>query len=108
MIDPLELIQAGIHIFKVHQRARDYVLTFAKVKRIVFKAYHCGFSHGYNVGEAVNFVSCSSVDIIREAITYYATQETLTRRRMKSHVISFEWIIYETINKGLHIPEKFR
>lgn len=31
MIDPLELISAGIHIFKVHQRAKDYVLTFAKV-----------------------------------------------------------------------------
>lgn len=56
----------------------------------------------------MNFVSCSSVDIIREAITYYATQEVLTRRRMKSHVISYEWIIYETVNKGLHIPEKFR
>jgi hypothetical protein len=72
------------------------------------QAYHCGFSHGYNVGEAVNFVSCNSVEIIKEAIEYYASQEIIQRKRMKSHVISYEWIIYETINKKLTLPEKFR
>jgi len=50
MIDPLELIDAGIKVYKTYQRPKQYVCTF-------FKAYHCGFSHGFNVGEAVNFVS---------------------------------------------------
>lgn len=58
MVDPLQLMKAGIHIFKLHQRPRDYVLTFAKV-------YHCGFSHGYNVGEAVNYISCASIDVMK-------------------------------------------
>jgi len=46
MIDPLELIRAGIHIFKAHQRHRDYVLTFAKVpparSRLIIAAFPMG------------------------------------------------------------------
>lgn len=60
------------------------------------------------MGEAVNFVSCNSVDIIKEAMKYYAEQEIIQRKRMRSHVISYEWIVYETINKKLYIPEKFK
>ncbi len=108
MIDPLELIRSGIQIFKAHQRPRDYILTFAKVSQQIIKAYHCGFSHGYNVGEAVNFVSCNSIDIIKEAIEYYIQQETVHQKRMRSHVIAFDWIIYESINKKIPIPQKYR
>ena len=31
MVDPLELIRAGIPVYKVNQRPRDYVVTFLKV-----------------------------------------------------------------------------
>ena len=31
MIDPLELIQNGIPVYKTYQRARDYICTFFKV-----------------------------------------------------------------------------
>jgi [histone H3]-trimethyl-L-lysine4 demethylase len=31
-VDPLELIQAGIPVFKVNQRPRDFVFTFLKVE----------------------------------------------------------------------------
>ena len=41
-------------------------------------------------------------------MAFYASQELLTRKRMKSHVISYEWIIYETMNKGLSLPEKYK
>jgi hypothetical protein len=43
MIDPLELIKAGISVYKTYQRPKDYICTF-------FKAYHCGFSQSFNVG----------------------------------------------------------
>jgi len=43
MVDPLELISIGIPVYKTYQRPRDYVCT-------LFKAYHCGFSLGFNVG----------------------------------------------------------
>jgi len=48
------LIKAGIPVYKTYQRARDFVCTF-------FHAYHCGFSQGYNIGEAVNFLSPLSI-----------------------------------------------
>ncbi len=43
MIDPLELIKAGIHIFKAHQRPRDYILTFAKVKTSILRPITADF-----------------------------------------------------------------
>lgn len=57
MADPLELIDAGIPVYKTYQNPRDYVCTF-------LKAYHCGFSQGFNVGEAVNFLSPKSLGVM--------------------------------------------
>ena len=54
MVDPLEIMDAGIPVYKIYQEPRDYVCTF-------FKAYHCGFSQSYNIGEAVNFLSPYSI-----------------------------------------------
>mmetsp|Transcript_20408 Transcript_20408/g.29240 ORF Transcript_20408/g.29240 Transcript_20408/m.29240 type:complete len:543 (+) Transcript_20408:93-1721(+) len=40
----------GVPIYKASQEAKTFMITFPK-------SYHCGFSHGFNVGEAVNFAS---------------------------------------------------
>lgn len=45
---PKLLIEAGVPIFKLDQEPGDFVLTFPR-------GYHAGFSHGFNIGEAVNF-----------------------------------------------------
>ena len=58
MIDPLDLIRNGIKVYKVHQKTRELVCTF-------FKAYHCGLSEGYNIGEAVNFIIPESIPYIK-------------------------------------------
>lgn len=60
MLDPLELIRNGINVRKINQQERCYVLTFSK-------AYHSGFSHGFNVGEAVNFVTSLVLNDIKQA-----------------------------------------
>lgn len=60
MADPLELIDAGIPVYKTYQRPRDYICTF-------LKAYHCGFSQSFNVGEAVNFLSPRSLEVMIQA-----------------------------------------
>lgn len=37
MIDPMELIKAGIAVYKIHQRPRDYVVTFLKVQYFILR-----------------------------------------------------------------------
>ena len=60
MIDPIELMEQGIKVRKAYQRPREYILT-------LFNAYHCGFSQGYNVGQAVNIGSIDSLKVIKKA-----------------------------------------
>jgi len=46
-MNPLELVKAGIPVYRTEQEAGEYIITFPK-------AYHAGFSHGWNCSEAVN------------------------------------------------------
>lgn len=48
MIDPKELTENGIVVYKCIQNPGEIVLTLPK-------AYHAGFSTGFNIAEAVNF-----------------------------------------------------
>lgn len=82
MIDPLELIENGIKIYKAYQRPKEYILT-------LFNAYHAGFSQGFNVGEAVNVVSIESLDVIRKAQIYNA----ISQKSHKPPVICFDWLV---------------
>eukprot|EP00750_Incisomonas_marina_P032825 INCI9369.2.p1 GENE.INCI9369.2~~INCI9369.2.p1 ORF type:complete len:461 (-),score=55.28 INCI9369.2:121-1503(-) len=52
MISPSTLHQHGIPVFTTRQNPGEFVVTFPG-------AYHAGFCHGYNVGEAVNFATPS-------------------------------------------------
>ena len=47
-ISPNVLYGRGIPVYSLRQEARTFVITFPK-------AFHCGFSYGFNCGEAVNF-----------------------------------------------------
>lgn len=47
-ISPLELMENGIKVYKAVQNPGELILTLPK-------GYHCGFSSGLNLGEAVNF-----------------------------------------------------
>ncbi|KAL5076127.1 hypothetical protein RYX36_015111 [Vicia faba] len=48
MFPPNVLLQNGVPVYKALQKSGEFVVTFPK-------AYHAGFSHGFNCGEAVNF-----------------------------------------------------
>ena len=87
MLNPLEIKKAGIRIYKTYQRPGDYICTF-------FKAYHAGFSQGFNIGEAVNFVCPESLHIIKQAQENYAK-----RNEKKPSVISLEWLVHENYRK---------
>ncbi|KAI7747537.1 hypothetical protein M8C21_016739, partial [Ambrosia artemisiifolia] len=48
LFPPNILSQHGVPVYKAVQKPGEYVVTFPR-------AYHAGFSHGFNCGEAVNF-----------------------------------------------------
>jgi hypothetical protein len=82
MIDPLELIDNGIKVYKAYQRPHDYILT-------LFNAYHGGFSQGFNVGEAVNVVNIDSLSTIKKAQIYNA----ISQKNHKPPVLCYEWLV---------------
>ncbi|KAK8532202.1 hypothetical protein V6N13_131537 [Hibiscus sabdariffa] len=50
MFPPNILLQHNVPVYKAVQKAGEYVITFPR-------AYHAGFSQGFNCGEAVNFAT---------------------------------------------------
>ncbi|GAX78800.1 hypothetical protein CEUSTIGMA_g6237.t1 [Chlamydomonas eustigma] len=48
MFPPKLLLKEGVRVVRAVQQAGEFVVTFPR-------AYHAGFSHGFNIGEAVNF-----------------------------------------------------
>lgn len=48
IFSPGLLVARGIPVTRIEQAAGEYVITFPR-------SYHAGFSHGINLGEAVNF-----------------------------------------------------
>merc|ERR1712048_189118 len=43
-------MQCGVPVVRTVQRKGEVIVTFPR-------AYHAGFSHGFNIGEAVNFAT---------------------------------------------------
>jgi hypothetical protein len=64
LVPPGQLIENKIRIVKLVQRPGDFVITFPR-------AYHSGFSHGFNVGEAVNFAPVDWIKMGRVASQNY-------------------------------------
>ncbi|KAL4199536.1 hypothetical protein AMTRI_Chr03g145440 [Amborella trichopoda] len=48
MFPPNILLDHGVPVYKAVQKPGEFIITFPR-------AYHAGFSHGFNCGEAVNF-----------------------------------------------------
>ncbi|CAH0514709.1 unnamed protein product [Peronospora belbahrii] len=64
MVPPSVLKDRGVSIFTHVQEPGDIILTFPK-------AYHSGFSEGFNCTEAVNFVLPNWIDFGRECAEMY-------------------------------------
>ncbi|XP_057480782.1 lysine-specific demethylase JMJ13-like isoform X2 [Actinidia eriantha] len=51
LFPPNILVEHDVPVYKAVQKPGEFVVTFPR-------AYHAGFSHGFNCGEAVNFAIC--------------------------------------------------
>ncbi|XP_014490893.1 lysine-specific demethylase JMJ706-like [Vigna radiata var. radiata] len=50
MFPPNVMLQHDVDVYKAVQKPGEFIITFPR-------AYHAGFSHGFNCGEAVNFAT---------------------------------------------------
>ncbi|ESW19401.1 hypothetical protein PHAVU_006G121800 [Phaseolus vulgaris] len=50
MFPPNVMLQHDVEVYKAVQNPGEFIITFPR-------AYHAGFSHGFNCGEAVNFAN---------------------------------------------------
>ena len=81
MISPSRLRQAGIPVSHVVHRPGTFVVTFPH-------AYHCGFNHGVNVAEAVNFATHSWLKFGFRMMNRYRQTPVL-----KSSVLTMEKVL---------------
>jgi histone demethylase JARID1 len=79
LVSPLEVLAFDIPLYKAHQAERTFVVTFPQ-------AYHAGFSHGFNVCEAVNFIPRSALPHLLLASSNY-------RRTRRVSVFPVDWLL---------------
>jgi histone demethylase JARID1 len=70
LMNPQRVAEAGVRVSKCNQRAGEFVITFPK-------AYHCGFNHGLNLNEAVNFALADWLPLGRECALRYAAHRKI-------------------------------
>lgn len=81
---PAELCASGVKVVRALQEQGEFVVTFPR-------AYHAGFSHGCNIGEAVNFATSHWLSFGRLAIERYRSITPV----VKKSVIQHEQLLFE-------------
>ncbi|KAL6840363.1 hypothetical protein ACP4OV_030173 [Aristida adscensionis] len=75
VMSPEVLVESGIPCCRLVQNAGEFVVTFPG-------SYHCGFSHGFNCGEASNIATPEWLNVAKEAAVRRAS---INRPPMVSH-----------------------
>ncbi|KAM1231012.1 hypothetical protein ACFX2G_041998 [Malus domestica] len=70
LISPEAVVAAGIPCCRLIQNSGEFVVTFPR-------AYHVGFSHGFNCGEAANFGTPQWLKVAKEAAVRRAAMNYL-------------------------------
>eukprot|EP01138_Halocafeteria_seosinensis_P014569 gb/GECG01014874.1/.p1 GENE.gb/GECG01014874.1/~~gb/GECG01014874.1/.p1 ORF type:complete len:663 (+),score=87.91 gb/GECG01014874.1/:1-1989(+) len=83
VLPPAVLMQEDVPVYRAIQNEGEFILTFPR-------AYHSGFSHGFNVGEACNFALPDWIPWGRQAVESYHKAKT-----PRSSVFSHEKLLVE-------------
>ncbi|TXT12276.1 uncharacterized protein COLE_02686 [Cutaneotrichosporon oleaginosum] len=100
MMNPGRLRDQGVDVYACDQRPNEFVITFPK-------AYHCGFNHGLNFNEAVNFALPDWLKDGHESVRRYA-------QHAKPPVFSHEELLItitlysDTIKTALWLQDNLR
>lgn len=70
VLSPEVLVESGIPCCRLVQNPGEFVVTFPR-------AYHVGFSHGFNCGEAANFGTPKWLEVAKEAAVRRAAMNYL-------------------------------
>ncbi|KAL2562539.1 hypothetical protein AAZX31_20G168000 [Glycine max] len=99
LLSPEVIVASGIPCFRLTQHPGEFVVTFPR-------AYHVGFSHGFNCGEAANFGTPQWLRVAKEAAVRRAAMNYLP---MLSHqqllyLLSMSFIsrVPRTLLPGVH------
>lgn len=87
MFSPKHLLKRGIPVYRIIQQPGEFVVTFPR-------AYHGGFSQGFNIGEAVNFATSDWLPYGADACRQYAAVRrlpVLPQEEMVFHAAQSLW-----------------
>eukprot|EP00613_Pedinella_sp_CCMP2098_P061310 CAMPEP_0171984726 /NCGR_PEP_ID=MMETSP0993-20121228/273976_1 /TAXON_ID=483369 /ORGANISM="non described non described, Strain CCMP2098" /LENGTH=643 /DNA_ID=CAMNT_0012637559 /DNA_START=241 /DNA_END=2172 /DNA_ORIENTATION=+ len=79
-IAPSTLLSNNVPVYKTRQEAGQFIVTFPE-------AYHCGFSYGFNCGEAVNFATSDWIPHGSQSVVDY-------RLKGKKECFSFDRLLF--------------
>ena len=74
-------------MYRTEQGPSEFIITFPK-------AYHAGFSHGFNISEAVNIATADWISYAKMAIQDYARDGFY-----KKGSFPLEWIVLESVKR---------
>lgn len=98
MISPQRLKADKVPVCTTLQRAGEFVVTFPR-------AYHAGFSYGFNCGEAVNFAAADWIPFGHQAVKDYAKQRRPVSLNQEQLILNTAMLEKNTNTLQFTLPE---
>ena len=89
---PMYCMSQGVKVYHAVQTPGSFMVTFPR-------AYHSGFSHGWNCAEAVNLAPADWLPFGREAVALNAQKKKARRGAVFSH----DWVVWQLAWSALEI-----
>ncbi|CAN0209912.1 unnamed protein product, partial [Scytosiphon promiscuus] len=101
MLSPVYLQEAGVPVCRLQQHPGQFVVTFPK-------AYHGGFSYGFNCGEAVNFAVPDWIAYSRESTEAYRSASRMAALSHDKMVATLTMYLPDHDIKGCLVVSELR